>query len=203
MKQFILFTIYSTVYLYISFATFIVTIICMIIVFLEILKKNHQTNREFFCYAIQTMVEYKLHTTIFFHLQRFFAANDKPDDAWVPYYEKFVQTIVHITRLDTELHKGDFYIHLSTVSPGQLLIKYYDSGKVASIPMQATDLQDVWSRDWTHKLRGEVKGRFHFLHCIVSSKRGLEKRPWRYLMNETRNVSYKQLQGMYLMLQYR
>lgn len=127
--------------------------------------------------------------------QNFFCTSDKPDDAWVPYYKKFVCNVIHITKLDSSLHKGDFYVNTSLAVPGHLIIKYHNAGSVESLPVETEDFPAMWKKNWTENLRTEMKGRFLFLNCIVISKRGLERRPWRYLMSETRNVSIKQLKA--------
>ncbi|XP_048577215.1 puratrophin-1-like isoform X3 [Nematostella vectensis] len=127
----------------------------------------------------------------------YFSTGEKSEDAWVPYYEKFVQTVIHINKMNTELHKGDFYIHLSSVIPGQMIIKYYDSGGTQSLPIDKADLRNIWAKDWTDRLRIEMNGRFLFLNCVVTLKNGKEeRRPWRYLMSATRNVSYKQYRAI-------
>lgn len=130
-----------------------------------------------------------------FVFQNFFSGSDKPDDAWVPYYKKFVGSIIHLTKLDSRLHKGDFYINTSFAVPGHLIVKYHDAGNVRSIPLEAEDFPVMWKRDWTDKMRIELQGRFLFLNCVVNTKRGLERRPWRYLMSEFGNVSIKQFKG--------
>lgn len=125
--------------------------------------------------------------------ENFFCGSDKPDDAWVPYYKKFVNSIVHFTKLDSALHKGDFCINTSLLVPGHLKIKYHDAGSVRSLPLEAEDFPVMWKGDWTQKMRSELQGRFLFLNCVINTKRGLERRPWRYLMSESGNVSVKQL----------
>lgn len=140
-------------------------------------------------------LSYLVNLSADFAFQNFFGGSDKPDDAWVPYYKKFVGNILHITKLDSSLHKGDFYINMSLAVPGHLIIKYHNAGTVQSFPLEKEDFPSIWKKDWTGNLRTEMQGRFLFLNCIVSSKRGLERRPWRYLMSETRNVSIKQLKG--------
>ena len=130
---------------------------------------------------------------IFF--QNFFSGSDKPDDAWIPYYKKFVTCIIHLKKLDGNLHKGDFYINTSCAVPGHLIVKYHDAGSVRSIPLQPEDFPVMWRKDWTNKIRTEMQGRFLFLNCVINTKRGLERRPWRYLMSETGNVSVKQFKG--------
>lgn len=115
---------------------------------------------------------------------------------WLPYYENFIQAVIHVSKLGTTLHKGDFYIHLSSIVPGQMILKYYDSGAVQSLPLCKDDLRKIWTKDWTDLLRSEMNGRFLFLNCVVLSKNGrFERRPWRYLMSATRNVSFKQYRG--------
>lgn len=87
---------------------------------------------------------------------------------------------------------------MSLAVPGHLIIKYHNAGSVESFPVEIEDLPTMWKKNWTENLRTEMKGRFLFLNCIIISKRGLERRPWRYLMSETRNVSVKQLKGKYI-----
>lgn len=132
----------------------------------------------------------------FFLLQNFFCSSEKPDDAWVPYYKKLVGNVIHVTKLDSSLHKGDFCMNLSLAVPGNLIIKYYRAGNVQSFPLKAEDFPLIWQKNWTDKMRIEMQGRFLFLNCIINSKRGMERRPWRYLMSESGNVSVKQLKGM-------
>lgn len=127
--------------------------------------------------------------------QTFFSGNGKVDDAWIPYYKKFVGSIIHLTRIDRRLHKGDFYISTSLAVPGHLIVKYHDAGNVRSFPLEAEDFPEMWKTDWTNKMRMEMQGRFLFLNCVVNTKRGLERRPWRYLMSESGNVSVKQFKG--------
>ncbi|KAJ7381520.1 Pleckstrin y domain containing, G (with RhoGef domain) member [Desmophyllum pertusum] len=85
---------------------------------------------------------------------------------------------------------------MSFAVPGHLIIKYHNAGSVQSFPLEAEDFPVIWKKDWTEKMRTELQGRFLFLNCVVNSKRGLERRPWRYLMSETRNVSVKQLKDI-------
>ena len=127
--------------------------------------------------------------------QNFFCGSDKPDDAWVPYYKKFFNNIVHFAKLETTLHKGDFCINTSLLVPGHLIIRYHDAGIIRSLPLEGEDFPVMWRKDWCEKMRNEMKGRFLFLNCVVNTKRGLERRPWRYLMSEFGNVSTKQFKG--------
>ncbi|XP_015778831.1 PREDICTED: uncharacterized protein LOC107356718 [Acropora digitifera] len=71
--------------------------------------------------------------------ENFFCASDKPDDAWVPYYKKFFNNIVHFTKLETTLHKGDFCINTSLLVPGHLIIRYHDAGIIRSLPLEGED----------------------------------------------------------------
>lgn len=128
--------------------------------------------------------------------ENFFCGSDKPDDAWVPYYKKFFNNIVHFTKLETTLHKGDFCINTSLLVPGHLIIRYHDAGIIRSLPLEGEDFPVMWRKDWCEKMRNEMKGRFLFLNCVVNTKRGLERRPWRYLMSEFGNVSTKQFKAI-------
>lgn len=128
--------------------------------------------------------------------ENFFCSSEKPDDAWVPYYKKLVGNVIHVTKLDSSLHKGDFCMNLSLAVPGNLIIKYYRAGNVQSFPLKAEDFPLIWQKNWTDKMRIEMQGRFLFLNCIINSKRGMERRPWRYLMSESGNVSVKQLKAI-------
>ena len=74
-------------------------------------------------------------------------------------------------------------------------MKYHDAGSIRSLPLETEDFPVMWKKDWTDKMRIEMQGRFLFLNCIVNTKRGLERRPWRYLMSESGNVSIKQFKG--------
>ena len=127
--------------------------------------------------------------------QNFFCGSDQPDDAWVPYYKKFFNNIVHFTKLEATLHKGDFCINTSLLVPGHLIIRYHDAGVIRSLPLEGEDFPVMWRKDWCEKMRSEMKGRFLFLNCVVNTERGLERRPWRYLMSEFGNVSRKQFKG--------
>lgn len=110
--------------------------------------------------------------------------------------------IIHLKKLDGNLHKGDFYINTSYAVPGHLIVKYHDAGSVRSIPLQPEDFPVMWRKDWTNKIRTEMQGRFLFLNCVINTKRGLERRPWRYLMSETGNVSVKQFKGEWTTVSY-
>ena len=79
--------------------------------------------------------------------------------------------------------------------PGHLIIRYHDAGIIRSLPLEGEDFPVMWRKDWCEKMRNEMKGRFLFLNCVVNTKRGLERRPWRYLMSEFGNVSTKQFKG--------
>ena len=107
-----------------------------------------------------------------------------------------MNSIIHVTKLDCNLHKGDFYLNLSLVVPGSIIVKYHDAGNVQSFPLECEDFPTMWMVDWTDKMRTKMQRRFLFLNCIVNSKRGLERRPWRYLMSKTGNVSMKQFKGL-------
>lgn len=161
--------------------------------FANLSEKVYQTLEVIFeCTAIKTQFVLKKNFPCF---QIFFSGNDKPDDAWVPYYKKFVSSVIHFGKLDNTLHKGDFYINTSYAVPGHLIIKYHDAGNIRSLPLEVEDFPVMWKKDWSDKMRTEMQGRFLFLNCVINTKRGLERRPWRYLMSETGNISVKQFKG--------
>ena len=82
------------------------------------------------------------------------------------------------------MHKGDFYFHLNFGSPGEIALKYYSSGEVLSRPLAKSEYEDLWVHNWTDRICHQLQERFLFMNCIVNSHtgRGLERRPWRYLM---------------------
>lgn len=160
-------------------------------------QRNVQSSAVHTCTSLHVYWDDISHKNLLsYFLQIFFSSSEEPDDVWVPYYEKFVSTVVHVNQVDCEkLHKGDFYFLLSSSDPGQLTLKYYDSGQVLSYALEPVELPGLWKENWTDQVRQKVKGRFLFLNCIIISNRGIEKRPWRYLMSESRNVSFKQMKG--------
>ena len=90
-----------------------------------------------------------------------------------------------MSRLDIQLHKGDFYIHLNFGSPGEIIIKYYNSGEISSLPLAKSEYENIWAHNWTERMSQQMKQRFLFMNCVVTGHagRGLERRPWRYLMS--------------------
>ena len=104
---------------------------------------------------------------------------------WLPCYERFATAVIHLSRLDIQLHKGDFYIHLNFSSPGEIIIKYYNSGEILSLPLAKSEYENIWANNWTERMSQQMKQRFMFMNCVVRghSGRGLERRPWRYLMS--------------------
>lgn len=87
--------------------------------------------------------------------------------------------------MDIQLHKGDFYIHLNFGSPGEIIIKYYNLGEVSSLPLAKSEYENIWAHNWTERMSQQMKQRFLFMNCVVTGHagRGLERRPWRYLMS--------------------
>ena len=63
-------------------------------------------------------------------------------------------------------------------------MKYYNSGNILSRPLAKSEYEELWSDTWTDRLAHTFQQRFLFMNCIVNSHngRGLERRPWRYLM---------------------
>ena len=116
--------------------------------------------------------------------QEYFCANGGCEEDCNPSFEKFVTSVVHIAPLETKLHKGQFYIHISRTSPGQLVVKYADSGEIHAVQLQNEELVRLWSPDWADLMRKERETRFLFLHCIIRTEKGLEKRQWKYLLKE-------------------
>ena len=77
-------------------------------------------------------------------------------------------------------------------------MKYYNSGEVSSMPLEKSEYENIWAHNWTEHKSQEIKQRFLFMNCVVTghATRGLERRPWRYLMSfDTghRNRDYKDL----------
>lgn len=118
------------------------------------------------------------------NLQEFFTTIGKSEESWLPCYERFVTSVIHLSRLDTQLHKGDFYFHLNFGSPGEIILKYYNSGEVASRPLAKSEYVNLWAENWTERMSHGLKQRFLFMNCVVKSHAGrsFERRPWRYLM---------------------
>ena len=119
------------------------------------------------------------------NFQKFFTTLGKEEEVWLPCYERFVTSVIHLSRLDIQLHKGDFYIHLNFGSPGEIIIKYYNSGEVSSLPLAKSEYENIWAHNWTERMSQQMKQRFLFMNCVVTghASRGLERRPWRYLMS--------------------
>ena len=118
------------------------------------------------------------------HFQKFFTTLGKEEETWLPCYERFVTSVIHLSRLDVQMHKGDFYIHLNFGCPGEIIIKYYNSGDILSLPLAKSEYENIWAHNWTERMSQQMKQRFMFMNCIVTGHggRGMERRPWRYLM---------------------
>ncbi|XP_028391805.1 puratrophin-1-like isoform X2 [Dendronephthya gigantea] len=116
--------------------------------------------------------------------EKFFTTLGKEEEKWLPCYERFVTSVIHLSRLNIPLHKGDFYMHLNFGSPGEIIIKYYNSGEISSLPLAKSEYENIWAHNWTERMSQQMKQRFLFMNCIVTghASRGLERRPWRYLM---------------------
>ncbi|XP_065065061.1 puratrophin-1-like isoform X2 [Rhopilema esculentum] len=110
--------------------------------------------------------------------------NDQADLAWLARFETLVSTIIQPTILKLSLHKGDFYVHLSSTLPRKLQLKFYDSGTTQSRTLSTDDCIYMCSEDWADSLRKEAKSRFVFSNCIVWSSRGLERKPWRSIFSQ-------------------
>lgn len=65
-----------------------------------------------------------------------------------------------------------------------MIVKYYNSGDVLSLPLAKSEYEKLWAHNWTERMSQQMKQRFLFMNCIISghASRGLERRPWRYLM---------------------
>lgn len=94
-------------------------------------------------------------------------------------------SVIHLSRLEIPLHKGDFYMHLNFGSPGEIVLKYYNSREISSIRLEKSEYECIWAHNWTESMSQQMKQRFLFMNCVVMGHagKGLERRPWRYLMS--------------------
>jgi len=109
------------------------------------------------------------------------------DTSWIDRYEYLVGNVIHPTVLKTGLHKGDFYVHLSLTLPRKLQLKYYDSNTTNSRTLSTDDCIYMCSEEWADGLRKEAKNRFVYSNYVLSTKRGLERKPWRVIFSQGLN----------------
>ncbi|XP_046842226.1 pleckstrin homology domain-containing family G member 4B-like [Xenia sp. Carnegie-2017] len=116
--------------------------------------------------------------------ETFFSNSGMSEERWLPCYERFVTSVIHLSQLDINLHKGEFYFHLKPASPGEIILKYYDSKKVMLLPLTKSEYDGIWASNWNERKSKQMKNRFLFLSCIVRGQagKGFERRPWRYIM---------------------
>eukprot|EP00794_Sanderia_malayensis_P018860 gene18860-20760_t len=108
--------------------------------------------------------------------------NDCSEYSWVEKYERIVKFVIHPCALKISLHKGDFYLHLSSTLPRKLQLKFYDSG-LQSKTLATDDCIYMCSEDWAENLRKEAKNRFMFSNCIIWTRNGLNRKTWRNILS--------------------
>ena len=114
---------------------------------------------------------------------------DLAEASWIGRFEAIVRYVIHPKPLKLNLHKGDFYVHLSSTLPRKLQLKFFDSGTLQSKTLSTDDCIYMCSEDWTDNLRREAKSRFVYSNCIVwSKKRSLERKQWRNIFTQAGEV---------------
>lgn len=114
--------------------------------------------------------------------------------AWTSHFENIVKYAIHPTELDIVLHKGDYYIHISSTLPRTLVLKYYHNGELHSRNLSMTDSILMCSENWTELLKSELRDRFVFTSCILWTVTGFEKVYWVKLLRTQINDTMESIQ---------
>lgn len=102
----------------------------------------------------------------------------EPGPVWWEKFEHIVKFAIHPKVISTTLHKGDFYIHISSTIPRTLELKYYHVGEVSTRTLSMTDCILMCSENWTELLRSEARDRFIYTSCVIWSTKGFERVLW-------------------------
>ena len=104
------------------------------------------------------------------------------EHTWLQDFENIVTYAIHPSEIPVELHKGDFFIHISATFPLQLQLKYVYMGKISTRELSNTDHVLMCSPNWTELLRSDCQDRFVFLHCVIWAGKKYERVAWNRML---------------------
>ena len=100
---------------------------------------------------------------------------------WAEQFENIIKYAIHPSALKLPLHKGDFYIHISSTIPRTLELKYFHLGDIRSNTLSMTDCILMCSENWTELLRSNTRDRFVYTNCIIWAYR-FDRVSWKNLL---------------------